>query len=153
MAVDNNAELKRKFMKLEVLLVGGIANAEGKHTGEEVVAGQTLIRWDPSITNREKDSHHIDFARDDTTFPLRMSFMKLVDTELKMRGFALVDQVNRTPIFIREKIISLKKSLLGGEKVIMLRNSLHRVVDKRDKFDFSMEKAVPCILYIENKCA
>ena len=33
----------------------------------------------------------------------------------------------------------------------MLRNSLNRVVDKRDKFLFPMEKAVPCILYMENR--
>ena len=112
---------------MEVSLVGGVANAEGKYI-EEVVAGKTLIRWDPSIANREIDLYHIDFVWRDTTFPLRMSFMKLVDTELEMRGVALVDQVNGTSIFIREKIVSLKKSLLDGAKVTMLRKSLHRVV-------------------------
>ena len=80
MAVDDNSELERKIKELEVLLEGGVANAEGKYI-EEVVAGQTLICWDLSISNREKDLHHIDFVWDDTQFPLRISFKKLVDTE------------------------------------------------------------------------
>ena len=131
MAVDDNSELERKSKKLEVLLGGGVASVGGEHI-EEVVAGETLIRWDPSIANREKDSHHIDFLWTHTQIALRISFMKLVDSELELRGFALVDPVNGTPIFIRDKIIRLKKYLLDGAKVTTLRNSLERAVDKRD---------------------
>ena len=134
-------------MELEVLLGGGLGHTEGKHI-EEVVAGQTIIRWDPSIANREKDSHHIDFAWDNSALPLRISFLQLVDTEFKMRG---LDQVTLESHFIRVKIASLKKSLLDGAKVAILRKSLHRVVDKSDKFLFPMEKAVPCILHMENR--
>ena len=53
MVVDDNSELERKSKELELLLESGVARAEGKYI-EEVVAGQTLIRWDPSIANRER---------------------------------------------------------------------------------------------------
>ena len=33
----------------------------------------------------------------------------------------------------------------------MLRRSLDRIVDKRDKFLLPMEKAVPCILHMESR--
>ena len=131
-------------MELDGLLGGGVGNAEGKHI-EEVVAGQTTIRWDPSVANKEKDVHHIDFAWNSTTFPLRNSFMQLVDMEIKMRG---LDQVTGASNFIRDKIVSLKKSLLDGAKVAILRKSLDRVVDKSDKFLYPMDKAVPCILHM-----
>ena len=75
--------------------------------------------------------------------PLLISFMKLVDMELEMRRFALIDPVMGTPIFIREKIVKLKRSLLDGARVTVLRNSLAKDVDKRDKFLFPMEKTVP----------
>ena len=147
MTVDDTEELERKRMELDGLLGGGVGNAEGKHI-EEVVAGQTTIRWDPSVANKEKDCHHIDFAWGKTTAPLRNSFMQLVDMEIKMRG---LDQVTGASNFIRDKIVSLKKSLLDGAKVAILRKSLDRVVDKSDKFLYPMDKAVPCILHMENR--
>ena len=79
MAVDDDSELDQESKELEVSLEGRVVGADGKHI-KEVVAGQTLIRWNPSIANREKDLHQIDFQWDDAPFPIRLSFMKLVDT-------------------------------------------------------------------------
>ena len=40
---------------------------------------------------------------------------------------------------------------MDGIKVTILKNSLNRVVEKRDEFLFSIEKTLPCILYMENR--
>ena len=66
--------------------------------------------------------------------------MNLMDTESKIRGFALIDPMTGLPFFIREKIVNLERSLLDGAKVTILRNILDRVVDKEDKFLFLMGK-------------
>ena len=105
---------------------------------EEVVADQTLLCWDPSIANNEKDSHHINFVWNNTPVPLCMSFIKLVDTELDIQGFALIDPVMEMTIFIRKNVVNVMRSLLDGARVTMLRNSLDRVMNKRDNFLFSM---------------
>ena len=69
--------------------------------------------------------------------------MNLMDTESKIRGFALIDPMTGLPFFIREKIVNLTKSFLDGARITILKNSLDRIVDKRDKFLFPMEKLVP----------
>ena len=61
MDVGNNKELDWKSKELEMLLEGGVVGAEGNHI-KEVAADQTLLRWDPSISNKEKDLYHIDFV-------------------------------------------------------------------------------------------
>ena len=80
MAVDDDSELDRKRNELRVLLDDNdwVVGGEGQHI-EESVKEESIIRCDPGIVNREKDSQHIDFVWRTAPAPLRMAFMALVD--------------------------------------------------------------------------
>ena len=54
MTIDDNTELDRKSKDMEVSLEGGVVGADEKHIKEKV-ADQTVLRWDYSIANKEKD--------------------------------------------------------------------------------------------------
>ena len=48
-------------------------------------------------------------------------------------------------------VTKLKKSMMEGRIMYILRVSLAQVNAKQDNFIFGMELAVPCILHLENR--
>ena len=79
MAVDGDQELERKRTDLRGLLEDyyWVVGSEVDYV-EERLRGQSDIRCDPGVVNKETDSKHIDFAWTSTTNHLRASFMALI---------------------------------------------------------------------------
>ena len=126
-----------------------MVGSEVGHVGERLRV-QSDIRYDPGVVNKKTDSNNIDFVWISTTNHLRASFMALIKKEFKLRGWDARDPVTGTVLATRNKISKLKCSLLGGVKVTILKNSLNRVAEKRDKFLFPMDFFLLCILHMEN---
>ena len=103
---------------------------------EERLRGQSEIRCDPWVVNKETDSKHIEFAWTSTTNHPRASFIALIKKKFELRGRDARDTVTGTVITTRNKISKLKCSLLDGVKVVILKNSINRVAEKRDEFLF-----------------
>ena len=77
--------------------------------------------------------------------------MALIKKYFYLHGWDVPDKFIGTPLSIRKKVAKLKDSLLDGIKITILKNSLNRVSEKRDKYMFTMDKFIPCILYMENR--
>ena len=52
---------------------------------------------------------------------------------------------------IKQKVAKLKMSLMDGRMVLFLRASINRIEEKEKGFLFGLDRAVPCVLYLENR--
>lgn len=141
--VDDQEEIDNKKNKLACLI------EEGNHI-EEAVADQTKIRFDPSVTNKCTDTMHIDYVQTDADSEGRSQFVALIRNEFKLREWSLFDK-NQVFINTSDQVVKLKHSLMEGQMVKLLRQSIIRIEEAQDGFLFEMERGVPCILHMENR--
>jgi len=52
---------------------------------------------------------------------------------------------------VKQKVAKLKESVMNGRMIKVLRDSIKRIEDMKDGFLFGLERAVPCVLHLENR--
>ena len=52
---------------------------------------------------------------------------------------------------VKQKVAKLKESVMNGRMVKVLRDYIKRIEDLQDGFLFGLERAVPCVLHLENR--
>ena len=85
MAVDDDQELERKRTELRGLLEDDdwVVGSEVDHV-EQRLRGQSEIRCDPGVVNKDTDSKYINFAWKSTNNHLCDSFMALLKKEFDL---------------------------------------------------------------------
>ena len=148
--VDDDDELDRKR-----LMLSGLLGCEGGDYSdakfiEEVVADKTEISFDPSVTNKTTDPRHIDFAWTTADHTLRAAFCAQINKEYNLREWPSV-HLDGSIMTVKQKVAKLKESVMNGRMVKVLRDSIKRIEDMKDGFLFGLERAVPCVLHLENR--
>ena len=122
---------------------------DGYHV-EEAVADDTKIRFDQSVTNKSTDTMHIDYVQTNADSERRSQFVALVYKEFKLRYWSLFDE-NKVFINTSDQVVKLKQSLMEGQMVKLLGQSIMRVEEEQDEFLFEMERGISCILHMEDR--
>ena len=148
--VDDDEELDRKRLMLsEILECNGNEYIDLRFI-EEVVADQTEITFDPSDTNKTSNSRHIDFDFSVADHALRTAFCAQIRKEFELREWSSSYDDGRL-MTVKQKVAKLKESLMNGRMVKVLRDSIKRIEDEQDGFLFGLERAIPCVLHLENR--
>ena len=148
--VDDDEELDRKRLMLsEILQCNGNDYSDVRFIEEEV-ADKTEMSFDPSVTNQTSNSRHIDFDFAQADHALRTAFCAQIKKEFDLRGWSSLSY-DGSLMTVKQKVAKLKDSLMNGRSVKVLRDSIKRIEDEQDGFLFGLDKAVPCILHMENR--
>ena len=153
--VDDEEELDRKRVQLS-FMIGGDVDVDGdgdmlerKHI-EEVVASETEMACDPAVMNKATDPRHIDFVLNAADQILKSAYIAQVNKEFTMRGW-INTHADGGFMTIKQKVAKLKVSLMDGRMVEFLRASINRIEEKEKGFLFGLDRAVPCVLHLENR--
>ena len=117
---------------------------------EEDVADKIEISFDPSVPNTTTDPRHIDFAWTTADHTLRAAFCAQINKEFELREWPSVHSDGRI-MTVKQKVTKLKESVMNGRMVKVLRDYIKRIEDLQDGFLFGLERAVPCVLHLENR--
>ena len=153
--VDDGDELDRKRVQLSFML-GGDVDVDGdgdmldKIHVEEMVASITEMSCDPAVINKASDPMHIDFILSAADQTLKATFIAQVNKEFGIREW-LIRPMDGGFITIKAKVAKLKASLMEGRMIKVMRDSIKRIEDKQSGFLFGLERAVPCVLHLENR--
>ena len=155
--VDDEEEVDRKRVMLNCMISDNVqvdvdADVdvfERKHT-EEIVASETEMVCDPAVMNKATDPRHIDFVLNGADQALKSAFIAQVNKEFIMRGW-ISTHTDGGFMTIKQKVSKLKKSLMDGRMVLFLRDSINRIEEKEKGFLFGLDRAVPCVLHLENR--
>ena len=153
--VDDGDELDRKRVQLSFML-GGDVDVDGdgdmldKIHVEEMVASITEMSCDPAVINKATDPMHIDFILSAADQTLKATFIAQVNKEFGIREW-LIRPMDGGFITIKAKVAKLKASLMEGRMIKVMRDSIKRIEDKQSGFLFGLERAVPCVLHLENR--
>ena len=137
-------------------MLGGDVDVDGdgdmldKIHVEEMVASITEMTYDPAVINKATDPMHIDFILSAADQTLKATFIAQVNKEFGIREW-LIRPMDGGFITIKAKVAKLKASLMEGRMIKVMRDSIKRIEDKQSGFLFGLERAVPCVLHLENR--
>ena len=117
---------------------------------EELVASSTEMTCDPAIINKETDPRHIDFVLSSADQSMKATFIAQVNNEFGIREWSS-SHVDGSFMTIKQKVAKLKASLMEGRLIKVMRDSIKRIEDKQSGFLFGLERAVPCVLHLDNR--
>ena len=123
---------------------------EDRYRVEEIVVDARKIRFVPFVINKCNDVMYIDYMQTYADSEGISQFVALIRKEFKLRHWSLFDE-NKVFINTSDQVVKLNQSLMEGQMVKLLRQSIMRIEEEQDGFLFEMERGVPCILHMKNR--
>ena len=147
--VDDVEEIQRKRT-----VISGKLGVDKLHLEEtEDVKKHTKVLHDPSLEDKKTNVHHIDFDSSAASPQLKTAFSNVIDGEFKLRNWqrlVLCGGVMKIRS-LADKVMKLKSSILEGEMISQLRDSVTHNDTVKDGYLFPLSLAIPCILHLENR--
>ena len=156
--VNDQIEIDMKRVNLSMIL-----EERNDDSRENELENKPHLLFDPSMHNKFSNPYHIDFdhvnynnleeqeSNNDVVLKDVQVFRDLINSEYSKIRMPLINPKTKSIYCFKDKVLKLKNYLLESKIIKNLRDAIDRYDMTSDDYLFAIEKAIPCVLHLENR--